>query len=72
MRSIVDDVLGYEGRRVLVTGAASGIGTFSVNGAAQPVEAPFGGFKGSGIGREYGPEGLDAFCEKKSIATRPL
>ncbi|WP_322760066.1 aldehyde dehydrogenase [Frankia sp. Cr2] len=47
-------------------------GTFSVNGAAQPVEAPFGGFKGSGIGREYGPEGLDAFCEKKSIATRLL
>jgi acyl-CoA reductase-like NAD-dependent aldehyde dehydrogenase len=28
---------------------------------------PMGGFKQSGIGREWGPEGLDAFLEQKSI-----
>jgi aldehyde dehydrogenase (NAD+) len=47
-------------------------GTFSVNGAAQPVEAPFGGYKQSGFGREYGVEGLESFLEKKSIVARPL
>ena len=29
---------------------------------------PFGGFKESGVGREFGPEGLESFLEMKSIA----
>jgi betaine-aldehyde dehydrogenase len=31
--------------------------------------APFGGFKASGIGREFGPEGLAQYTELKSIYT---
>lgn len=43
-------------------------GTYSVNGAPQASSAPFGGFKQSGIGREFGPEGLRLYLETKSIA----
>jgi betaine-aldehyde dehydrogenase len=43
-------------------------GMVSVNGAPQAWGTPFGGFKQSGIGREMGPEGLQTYIEKKSIA----
>jgi len=44
-------------------------GTYMVNGSV-PIDfaTPFGGFKESGVGREFGPEGLESFLEKKSIA----
>jgi len=28
---------------------------------------PFGGFKQSGLGREFGPDALDAFTETKNV-----
>ncbi len=44
-------------------------GTYMLNSPV-PIDftTPFGGFKESGVGREFGPEGLDSFLEKKSIA----
>jgi betaine-aldehyde dehydrogenase len=42
-------------------------GTYTVNGFAMEFCAPFGGFKCSGVGRELGPEGLEAYLEPKQI-----
>lgn len=42
-------------------------GTYAINWYAFDPTAPFGGYKNSGLGRENGPEGLDAYCEQKSV-----
>lgn len=42
-------------------------GTVGVNYYAVDPNAPFGGMKDSGIGRERGPEGLEAYFEYQSI-----
>ena len=44
------------------------VGTFGVNGYALDFSLPFGGYKQSGIGREFGIEGLAENTELKSIA----
>ncbi|CAN5543181.1 aldehyde dehydrogenase [soil metagenome] len=42
-------------------------GTYGVNTYTMDFAAPFGGFKASGLGREFGPEGLGQYTELKSI-----
>jgi aldehyde dehydrogenase (NAD+) len=42
-------------------------GTYAVNMYAFDPGSPFGGYKNSGIGRENGPEGIDQYCEAKSV-----
>ncbi len=42
-------------------------GTYGVNTYTMDFAAPFGGFKASGIGREFGPEGLAQYTELKSV-----
>jgi len=43
-------------------------GTYGVNCFTLDVNAPFGGYKASGVGRELGPEGLGSYLELKTIA----
>jgi betaine-aldehyde dehydrogenase len=42
-------------------------GTYGVNQYSMDFIAPFGGFKSSGMGREFGKEGLEHYLELKSI-----
>ncbi|MET7936925.1 aldehyde dehydrogenase [Streptomyces sp. NPDC005322] len=42
-------------------------GTYSVNTFGLDMSGPFGGYKNSGIGREFGPEGYCAYLEHKTI-----
>jgi aldehyde dehydrogenase (NAD+) len=42
-------------------------GTYGVNQYTMDFVAPFGGYKGSGLGREFGVEGLSHYVELKSI-----
>jgi len=42
-------------------------GTIGVNTYTMDFAAPFGGYKASGVGREFGPEGLAQYTELKSV-----
>jgi aldehyde dehydrogenase (NAD+) len=46
-------------------------GSIGINHYALDPAAPFGGVKASGIGRELGPEGLDAYFQLQSIYEAP-
>jgi len=47
-------------------------GTFGINTYGNDICAPFGGVKGSGVGREMGPEGLEAYLEYQSVLVPSL
>ncbi len=42
-------------------------GQIHVNGAGPDLNAPFGGYKQSGNGREWGPLGFEEFLETKAV-----
>ena len=42
-------------------------GRVAINGMLDDQQAPFGGFKQSGVGREFGAFGIEAFLEPKAI-----
>lgn len=42
-------------------------GSIHINGQSSPINAPFGGYKQSGNGREWGEYGLEEFLETKAI-----
>jgi aldehyde dehydrogenase (NAD+) len=44
-------------------------GTYGINMYTLDISAPFGGFKQSGIGREFGPEGLGEYVELQSVVS---
>ena len=44
-------------------------GMVHLNGATIDISAPFGGYKQSGNGREWGTHGIEDFLELKSVMT---
>jgi betaine-aldehyde dehydrogenase len=46
-------------------------GQVDINGGPFNLQAPFGGFKQSGNGRELGRFGLEEFLEYKSLQLKP-
>jgi acyl-CoA reductase-like NAD-dependent aldehyde dehydrogenase len=62
-------VLGADDDRALAVAGKIRAGTISVNGGSWfAPDAPFGGYKQSGIGRESGLAGLEEFLERKVVA----
>ncbi len=69
------DIAAPIGREVLIEVRASGLchssqmraGRVVINGMTDDPQAPWGGFKYSGVGREYGRYGIDAFLETRAI-----
>jgi acyl-CoA reductase-like NAD-dependent aldehyde dehydrogenase len=45
-------------------------GTYGINMYMLDISSPFGGFKQSGIGREFGPEGLHEYVELQSVVSK--
>lgn len=59
-------VWGKDESRALAVAKRVSTGTIGINGYAPAVGSPFGGVKASGMGRELGPEALQAYLQYKS------
>jgi aldehyde dehydrogenase (NAD+) len=60
-------VLGTNLHRARQVASQIRAGRVVINGMTDDPQAPWGGFKHSGVGREYGRYGIDAFLEPKAI-----
>jgi aldehyde dehydrogenase (NAD+) len=60
-------VLGTDLQRARRVAAQLRAGRVVINGMKDDPDAPWGGFKYSGVGREYGAYGMEAFLESKAI-----
>jgi aldehyde dehydrogenase (NAD+) len=54
-------------KRAIRVAKAVRSGTFGINGYTVMPNAPFGGYRTSGLGREGGREGIEAFLETKTV-----
>jgi aldehyde dehydrogenase (NAD+) len=60
-------VLGADIERVRRVAAQLRAGRVVINGMTDDPQAPWGGFKYSGVGREYGQYGIKDFLETRAI-----
>jgi acyl-CoA reductase-like NAD-dependent aldehyde dehydrogenase len=60
-------VYGPTRERAAALGERLRVGMVHVNGASTDLEAPFGGYKQSGNGREWGAWGLEEYLETKAM-----
>jgi aldehyde dehydrogenase (NAD+) len=60
-------VLGADLQRARRVASQIQAGRVVINGMTDDPQAPWGGFKYSGVGREYGRYGMEAFLETKAI-----
>ena len=60
-------VLGTDLRRARRVASQLRAGRVVINGMTDDPQAPWGGFKYSGVGREYGSYGIEAFVEPRAI-----
>jgi aldehyde dehydrogenase (NAD+) len=60
-------VSGTDRRRARCVASQILAGRVAINGMLDDQQAPFGGFKHSGVGREFGTFGIEAFLEPRAI-----
>ncbi|KGX85868.1 aldehyde dehydrogenase family protein [Pontibacillus litoralis] len=60
-------VIGHDAETLRKVARSIRAGRIQVNGASANFAAPFGGFKQSGIGREWGDYGIEEYLEVKTI-----
>jgi len=60
-------VIGTDLQRARRVAAQIRAGRVVINGMTDDAQAPWGGFKYSGVGREYGRYGIEAFLETRAI-----
>jgi aldehyde dehydrogenase (NAD+) len=60
-------VIGNDVKRARRVASELRAGRVVINGMTDDPQAPWGGFKYSGVGREYGRYGIEAFLEPRAI-----